>query len=361
VVGLSLLTAETLVPQLHHPTPAESVARVTFAEVAVQKVLNQKEIDALFLAANQQGKGEGARPQDAREVLPLEYDRAGRITKDQVQALSILHDTFARNLSHSLGAYLRVMFEANVVSLEQLSYMEFLQRIPEITYLAAFHLQPLGTRGVLQMDLSLAIPLIDLLLGGKGKAEPQQREITEIEEQLLESVVQTIIRELQQTWRPLLSLDFLFHERLHQTQVLQMMPPNEKTLSLLFEIRIPEARGQINLILPSVVSSSMFRKLSQQWSYRKSQDVPKDDGPLRERVLDCNFPIELVLPTCKLPARELIDLQPGRVLTFPHRVEAPAILAVSGKKLFHAYPIRSGNFVAAQVQERLRLAAGSPE
>ena len=53
-----------------------------------------------------------------------------------MQAVNRLHQTFARNLSHSLGACLRIQFDA-LVSGEHLSYGEFLQSIPEVTYLAS--------------------------------------------------------------------------------------------------------------------------------------------------------------------------------------------------------------------------------
>jgi len=57
------------------------------------------------------------------------------------------HHFAARGLcaeSHSLaGAYLRVVFAATLVSTEHLTYLEFLQRIPETTHLASCRLDPM--------------------------------------------------------------------------------------------------------------------------------------------------------------------------------------------------------------------------
>ena len=99
----------------------------------LEKVLDQKEIDALFRAAQGKSQDGAAEEQEPRQIAPLNLDQAGRISKNQVQSVSVLHDTFARNLTHSLGAHLRVMLEVALVSVEQLSYVEFLQRLPEIT------------------------------------------------------------------------------------------------------------------------------------------------------------------------------------------------------------------------------------
>ena len=93
----------------------------------------------------------------------------------------MLNDLFARNLTHNLAAWLRTRFQVNLVSAEQIPFNEFLLRIPEISYVASVRLEPLGALSVLQLDLALAPPMIDLLLGGEGKEGPL-RELTDIEE-----------------------------------------------------------------------------------------------------------------------------------------------------------------------------------
>jgi len=325
----------------------------------LEKVLDQKEIDALFRAAQGKSQEGAADEQEPRQITPLNLDQAGRISKNQVQSVSVLHDTFARNLTHSLGAHLRVILEVALVSVEQLSYVEFLQRLPEITYLAAMGIQPLGARGAVQMDLSLAFPVVDLLLGGRGKAETQAREITEIEEHVIESVVKIICRELQATWQPVLELQFSFEQRQQQTQIMQLMPPNEKTLSLIFEIRTSEARGLLNLVFPTAVSGALLRKLSQQWSYQKRQAASEGTPQLREKLLDCPFPAELTLPPTPVRIRELLELKAGQVLSLQHGIEDSIIFSVSGKKLFSAYPTRCKDMRGAQIQQRLQISVSS--
>jgi len=49
---------------------------------------------------------------------------------------------------------------------------------------------------LLQLDVSIALPLIDLLLGGEGRGTVAPRELAEIEEQILENVVQIVLRAL---------------------------------------------------------------------------------------------------------------------------------------------------------------------
>ena len=134
----------------------------------MQNELNQEEIDAMVREAR---TGGGAETGPAKEPKVELWDvrRAGQIGREQLQAITQLHEGFARSLTHRSGTYLRVVFAATLVSAEHLTYREFTERIPETTYLAACKLEPMGVHGALQLDLKVAFPIIDLLLGGEGK------------------------------------------------------------------------------------------------------------------------------------------------------------------------------------------------
>jgi hypothetical protein len=114
----------------------------------------------------------GARTEVRARVVPYNFSSAGQISTEQLRAISMLNDLFARNLTHNLAAWLRTRFQVNLVSAEQIQFNEFLLRIPEISYVASVRLEPLGALSVLQLDLALAPPIIDLLLGGEGKDGP---------------------------------------------------------------------------------------------------------------------------------------------------------------------------------------------
>ena len=216
----------------------------------MEKILTQEEIDALFRAAQGRASEKGKQPAEERALAVCNFHQSARISKEQLRSVSQLHELFARNLTRFARAYLRLTFEVNLVSAEQLNYGEFLQRIPEVTYLVSVALHPMGVSAAIEIDLPLAFPMIDVLLGGPGRAEATVREITEIEEQILESVVKIIGRELDNTWHPVLDVQFTFEGRLRQADISRLMPPSEKILSLSFEIRMPEARGMLNVALP---------------------------------------------------------------------------------------------------------------
>lgn len=318
----------------------------------MEKVLTQEEIDALFRAAWGAGRPAadlGKTPQMERWNL----HEAGRLRKEQLHSLSQLHESFARNLSHSLGAYLRDKFEVALVSVEQLAYREFLARVPDVTYYASFHLQPADCSGVLQLDLSLAFPVIDLLLGGQGHIETPNREVSEIEELILEGVGTIICRELGTVWQPL-GVGVEFQRRQAASQMLRIMPAQEKTLALSFEATMPDSRGVLNIAVPAVVSNALLRKLSTELVYRRRKESPVQQASIRERLLDSS--VELVLGTPLLPVKlgRLLAMRPGQVLPLRRPIEEPASLRLGGRDCWLARPVQSGaRRRAAQLVERI--------
>jgi flagellar motor switch protein FliM len=321
----------------------------------MRKILNQEEIDALFTAAQKTTSSAPAKPR--RKIQKCDLGKSSALTADQVRSVTTLHESLARRLGNSLGAYLRVGFEMNLVSAEQLNYLEFLARVPELTYFAALRILPIDARAAIQADLSLVYPIVDLVLGGSGADPIEPRELTEIEEQIFETVVSIVARDLQTTWAPVLPLDIQFDQRQQLSQIQSLMLPLEKILSLSFEIRLPDARGSLNMAFPAVVANALLRKMSAQWSY--SERIPSRDSRrrMRERLLGSHFEAQLRLPPSFLSVRELLSLEPGHVLILPKRAPEPIHLNIAGRPMFLAYPVRLGTQRGARIERRLSIAS----
>jgi flagellar motor switch protein FliM len=322
----------------------------------MEKILNQDEIDALFHAARDRAPHAAAAASATRPVTPCNFRRAGMASREQLRAVNLLHDTFVRNLTRSLGAYLRVAFEVNLVSTEQITFTEFLQHVPDVNYVVTAQLRPFDAMAVVTLDLQLAFPMIDLLLGGTGEPVGELREVTEVEEEILKGVVQLICREMQATWQSVLDVQFQFDDRQRQAQILRLMPPNERILSLTFEIRTSAVTGMLILAFPAVATNALIRKLAQQGAYRKHRVGGSSPASnLREKLEDCSFLVELMLPGGTVSSRQLFSLDKGSILPLQSRADEPAVLCIAKQKLFTAQPVRSGNHRAAQVVKPISM------
>ena len=312
----------------------------------MEKALKQDEIDALFAGAQKRGQPAEAPARAQPKVQRYNFSRAGQINNEQMRAISILNDMFARNLAHSLGVWLRGRFQVNLVSAEQMPFSEFVGRIPELSYISSVLLEPLGALSVLQLDLSLAPPIVDLLLGGHGKPGAA-RELTDIEESILTSVVDVVCRELSTAWQPV-GLSFRFGRRQMQTQLGRIVAVTEKTLCLSFEIRMPETGGMLNLAVPAVVSNTILRRLMGERG-RSRQHPEEIRTALRGRAGRVRFGAALQLPPVRIPARDREALAPGRIVRLGVASNASAELRVTGVPLFSARPVGYGEHRGAHL------------
>ncbi len=313
----------------------------------MEKVLNQGEIDAMVRAART-GKSGAASGAAAPVVQPWDIRQAGQIGPDQLRAINQLHELFARNLTTSLGGFLRVVFDCHLVSAEHLTYREFLQRVPEKTYLASCDLAPVSSIAVMQFDLGIAFPIIDIMLGGEGKAGEVNRDLTEIEEQILEGIVRVICRDLQTSWQAI-NLEFSFGACQQISQAQRLMPPDEKNLCLSFELKLSESSGSLNVAVPALVSNALLRKISADSSYQRPRSRVESREQIRKRLLDCPFSLGLTMSHLEVPLESLSRLAPGDLLPFQRSAATPAVIEVDEVPLGSAAPVRVHSRRAARV------------
>ena len=190
------------------------------------------------------------------------------------------------------------------------------------------------------------------MLGGEGKGHGESRDITEIEEQILEGVARVICRELSAAWQSL-SLDVVFEERLEPGAARQLMPPEEKTLSLSFEVTMPEVRGGLNLALPASVSNALLRKISADSGPRRPRGAAESRQRLMRRLLDCPFQAELGANDVRVAVGALAGLAQGQLLPLVRSAAEPASLVVAGAEMFRALPARCEDTRAARILERI--------
>ena len=230
----------------------------------MSRQLTQQEIDAVF-----ENKQERRREAPAAR---FDFRRPDRIPKSQVRAIHLLHDIFVRNLVSSLSAYLRSYLTVNLVSVEQLSYAEFLEGLPSPTCMVSIGLRPYDGSGVLELNPTLAFPILEMLLGGTGKMSGSiQRDITEIEQKLLDGLFRIVLHDLAEAWKGVTIIDFTIESMETEPQLLHLLAPNEAVVAIGVEVRIAETVGMMNIAMPSIVIKMMRQKFDQQWSVRKTQ------------------------------------------------------------------------------------------
>ncbi|MCS7041738.1 MAG: flagellar motor switch protein FliM [Bryobacteraceae bacterium] len=299
--------------------------------MASDRLLSQEEIDNVFRTA----KGARAKDDPAKRAQPYDFRRPDRIAKDQLRAIHLLHDNFARSLASSLSAYLRAYVMVNLISVEQLSFLEFSQCLPAPTCIVSLGMRPFDGNSILEMNPQMVFPILEMLLGGTGKTPlKENREITEIERSILTGVFRIILHDLRQAWAPIANINFSIEAFETEPQLLQILAPNEAVVAIGIEIRIGEIAGMMNLGIPSIIVKMLRQKFDQQWSVRKSESTEEEQERMWRLLqpAELKFDARLIGPT--LTVEQMLELKAGDVLAFDYPVERPLVLIVNGTHKF---------------------------
>jgi flagellar motor switch protein FliM len=317
--------------------------------------LTQQEIDAVF----QNTRGLQTERSNSKRAAPFDFRRPDRIAKSQLRAIHQLHDNFVRNLVSSLSAYLRTYLIINLVSVEQLSYSEFLECLPSPTCIASLGLKPYDGNAVLELNSSLIFPILEILLGGDGKLQfSAQREVTEIEQVLLDGLFRLILRDLRDAWTFVTNIDFSIDTIETEPQFLQILAPTEAVVAVAIEIRIGDSVGMMNIAMPSIIIKMMRQKFDQQWSLRKSGSTVEEQSRLLNLIRTAVLPSEVLLSGPRLRLRDLMNLEEGDVVSFEFPTGRPLDLVLNGERKYRGDLVNTGRHVAFRVSERFKDVSG---
>jgi flagellar motor switch protein FliM len=294
----------------------------------MSRLLTPEELKALVVS--------GIEPADSAAngpVLAYNFRRPDRVTKDQIRSLHFLHDRFARNVTTSLSAFLRTTTELSIVSVEQFAYSEFLMALPDPTAFYAVTMRPFDALGALELNPGVAFAMIDRMLGGSGETAAPSRALTEIEQNVVDSVVRILLEHLTETWKTVTDIQFQIHARETRPQMLQVASWNEVVILLAFDLRVGELRGLLNLCVPASVIEATGTNFIQNFQQTRREPTVVEREWLTENLGRVRFDVSADVET-RLKTRELVTLLPGQVLSLGVPVDAEVNVRVAGALKF---------------------------
>ena len=320
--------------------------------MSLDRGLSQEEIDNVFRNL----KDSRAEDDPGRRAQPYDFRRPDRIAKDQLRSIHLLHENFARSLASSLSAYLRAYVMVNLVSVEQLSFNEFSQCLPAPTCIVSLGMRPYDGNAILELNPTLVFPVLEMLLGGSGKvaAAKISREITEIEQSVMEGLYRIILHDLKEAWRGVTNIAFSIESHETEPSLLQFLAPTEAVVAISTEVRIGENSGMMNLGMPSIVIKMLRQKFDQQWSVRKSESTLEEQSRVLQLIKPAGMHLDARLDGPRFNVQDLVDLEPGDVLKLDFATDKALNLTVNGELKYQGQVAGSGRKRAFVVETQYR-------
>ena len=323
------------------------------------EVLSQDEIDQLLTAISSgDSEADDFKPvSDTRKIKIYDFKRPDKFSKEQLRTVSNMHETFARLTTTSLSAQLRSLVHVHVASVDQLTYEEFIRSIPTTTTLAVVNMDPLKGNAVLEIDPAITFCMIDRLFGGRGiTATNKNRDLTDIEQSVMEGIIVRILANMREAWTQVIDLRPRLGQIETNPQFAQIVPPSEMVVLITLETKVGDEEGMMNFCIPYLTIEPIISKLSSQFwfsSVRRSSTT-QYLGTLKEKLASVDMEVVAEVGSINLPVRDVLALKVGDVVRLSNtKVGEPFSLSVGNKKKFYCQPGIVGKKMAVQVTGKI--------
>ncbi len=303
-------------------------------------ILSQEEIDALLSTVSDEGIQEEQLEEidfTPKKVSVYDFRRPDRVSKEQLRSIRNLHDKFARNFSSSLSNTLRLITDITLVSVDQMTYGEFLMSLPDPTSFNIISLIPMEGNAVLEINPSLIFPIVDKLLGGPGQSLYKVRELTTLEQHIIEGIISLMLEDLEDVWRQIIpNIRFKKEISENSPQIVQIVAQNEVVVLIVFEVKFGDVSGMVNLCLPAITLEPILGKISSQdWLIgAKKAKFGDYEKRIWELIEDCLVPVEVKIGETHLKVQEILDLTPDNIIILDKKANEPAVVTVNNLDKF---------------------------
>jgi flagellar motor switch protein FliM len=302
----------------------------------------------------------GVRQSKPRAIHSCNFRYAGRLSNENARTLTTQHEKFAINVTTALELYLGASLQLKLQSLEQMPIADYVGAMASSNYLLPCALNVMESNLLMEIDITLIYPIIDLLLGGAGTASNTERELTDLDEEIMQSVTGLIVKQIERAWQTL-NLSLTPGRCIKPAMIHQVFMMNEKLVLLMFEMTVGETTGPFNIVLPTSFVGFLLRHLNAAQSKKMSSLHTLRSLSLRERILDCEFVVAADITQMRVQVKDLIALKPGTILKMKAPVKKAGRLTVEDVGIFEALPVRNGMWKAAQLTSRLQEPDASKE
>lgn len=282
--------------------------------------------------------------QTGARVTAYDFKRPERVGKDQMRAMHSLHEALARNFGASISGMLRTMIEVKLLSVDQLTYSEFVFSLDNPSYFNVLKPTPLDGNWILDIAPTLSYAVIDRMLGGDPNPnDTVRRPLTEIENRLMGRVVEIFLTQLKSSWENIVELDLQVDSVESNPQLVQIVPPNEVVILVGFEVLLGKNRGMMNLCIPFNTIENFNSQLSRNgWvGYGKGKPTEETRGKITSNVDRAPVEVVVTLARSSILTGDLLDLSVGDIITTEKEVNEPLELSVQDVPKFNA---RAGAF-----------------
>lgn len=324
----------------------------------MSEVLSQSEIDALLsaLSSGTVDANELKKEQIKKKIKVYDFRRPNKFSKDQIHTLHVIFENFTRSLSTYLSAQLRAPVQMEILSVEQLTYDEFIRSIPSPTILNIFSLYPLEGSAIMEINPNIGFAFLDRLLGGPGDALAKARGLTEIELTVMERLAQRMLDFLTEPWGSIIEMEPSLERIETNPQFTQLVSPSEMVIIISLETHMADILGMINICIPFLVLEPIVDKLSVHYYYSATNTRTNEESmaAIQTKLQNTNVTVKVLLGRNTITVKDLLELSVGDVIPLKRGINEELEVVIGQSTKFLGKPGILSNRLSLQISQVIK-------
>lgn len=312
---------------------------------------DQSSMEAASEAASRDTLSEILQQEKQRNYKLYNFRRPDKFSKEHLRALQSIHENFCRQFGLILTTYLRMGVEVDVVSVDQLTYDEFVRSMPRPMTISILEFAPLPDQLLFGLGYEVTMSIIDRMLGGPGVCNTKPRELTDIEMSLIKRVIERANQSLEEAWRSMLPVQVSQVGLEENYSLVQVASPGEIVALVTFEITLSNSEsGLASLCIPYPVVEGVMGELTSQHIFNKRQEEgERFEEELLLKMQHASIPASVIMAGTQIKMQELWDLQAGDVVKLDRDAGQELLLCVNNKPKFLCRPGTRKNKLAVAI------------
>ena len=290
---------------------------------------------------SRRGHGGGPAPYDFRKPIKL--------SREHVRTLQIAFETYARSCGTLLTTRLRTISSVSLISIEQLTYDEYVATLANPTVIGVVSIDPLPGTVLMEWATSAVMTAIDHMLGGPGGPQPE-RPLTEVEMPLLRGLMERMLGELRYGFETLVDISPKLREVEYNAQFMRSHQPGDAVVIASFDMKIGTEECVASICLPF---NSILPVLEKQETIEltPAERMVRDSAHRNLTAGLSAAPIDVAVRFHPIRMRtdDIVDLRPGDVVPLGHPTSLPLEVTVNDTVFAHAVPGNQGARLACLV------------
>ncbi|HEX7924365.1 MULTISPECIES: flagellar motor switch protein FliM [Bradyrhizobium] len=315
-----------------------------------ERVLSQEEIDNLL------GFTVGDVSLDDHSGIRAIIDSA-MVSYERLPMLEIVFDRLVRLMTTSLRNFTSDNVEVSLDRITSVRFGDYMNSIPLPAVLSVFKAEEWENFGLAMVDSNLIYSMIDVLLGGRRgqtQLKIEGRPYTTIETNLVKRLVEVVLSDAEQAFRPLSPVTFTIDRLETNPRFAAISRPANAAILVRLRIDMEDRGGNVELLLPYATIEPIRNVLLQMFMGEKFGRDPIWEGHFATEVAQAEIAVDAVLYEADIPLKELMKLKVGDTLPLDIRSDALVSVRCGNVTLTEGRMGRVGDRVAIRVTKNLR-------